>query len=290
MTGTPQLELLDFKHPRKPKKTKWRALSRWHQSTCVLTTESWSGLVSQPITLEATKVEPQDCRTALTMLPDDSMALQFAIGDDRFPSLIVFTRQQLHGLMADMLDMPGEEWPEVRRFTRAEESMLMVMFQAMADAISDAIPGPEATSCMYVEMFDKPHRTRLYAQVDDLFVAEIKITSRFGEDTAFWLLPRVETVELIGQELHDDETEDRKVHPHLISLAQRIEVDVVVELGRCDVSMSQVSNLSVGDILVLDQSIHRSLTAHVAGEEKWEGKPIRVGPRQGFEVVKVIAD
>lgn len=290
MTGTPQLELLDFKHPRKPKKTKWRALSRWHQSTCVLITESWNALLSKQITMEATIVEPMDCRAALQKLPDESMGLHFVLGANRFPSLMVFTRRQLHGVLADILDMPGEEWPEQRRFTRAEESMLSVMFQGLADAISDAIPGPEATSCMYVEMFDKPQRTRLYAQIDDLFLAEIKVTSRFGEETAYWLLPRVETVELIGHELHEEDPEERKVHPSLVSLAQRIEVDVVVELGKCDISMSQVTRLAAGDILVLDQSIHRPVTAQVAGESKWLGNPIRVGPRQGFEVVKVITD
>ena len=47
---------------------------------------------------------------------------------------------------------------------------------------------------------------------------------------------------------------------------------------------------TTGDVLVLDQSIHRPLTGYVAGEKKWVGKPVRVGPRQGYEVVEVLSD
>ena len=290
MTGPNQFELLDFKNPRKPKKTKWRALSKWHESMCVLVTESWNALLTQKITLSSTKVEPFQCRAALQQISQDRIGVHFDIASRRFPSLVVFSRRQLHGLLADIWDLPGEEWPEVRAFTPAEKSILDVMFQGMADAISEAIPGPEATSCVFVEMLDRPERTRLFTHVDEGFVGEIKMTSRFGEDTAYWFLPRIETEELIGQELHDEDMEDRKLHVHLASLAQRINVDVVVELGQCDVSMSQVSQLCVGDVLVLEQSIHRPLTAYVGGERKWLGKPLRVGPRQGFEVVQLITD
>ena len=290
MTETTQLQLLDFNHPRKPKITKWRALSKWHQSVCVLTAESWNALLSHPMTVTAAKIEPFQCRSALQQLPDDGVAVHFAVGADRFPSLVVFSRRQLHGVLADILSLPGDEWPETPKFTRAEESMLAVMFQGIADAVCEAIPGPEATSCVFVRMFDKPERTRLFAHVDEVFVGEITMRSRFGEESAYWLLPKMETEELIGKELHQDEIEDRGVHPNLVSLAQRINVDVVVELGQCDVTMSQVTQLAIGDVLVLDQPIHRPLTAYVSGQRKWLGQPLRVGPRQGFEIVQLISD
>lgn len=290
MTETTQLQLLDFNHPRKPRKTKWRALSRWHQSMCVLTSELWNALLSQPVTVSGANIEPLQYRSAVQQLPEDGIGVHFAIGSTKFPSLVVFSRRQLLGVLADILNIDGSAWPDVRSFTRAEQSMLVVMFQKIADSISDAIPGPEATPCSFLGTFDKPERTRLFAQVDEVFVCRIKIKSRFGDETAYWLLPRTETEQLIGEDLNEDEAEDRGVHPNLVSLAKRIHVDIVVELGQCDVSMSQVSQLSIGDVLVLDQPIHRPLTAYVSGEPKWLGQPLRIGSRQGFEVVQLISD
>jgi flagellar motor switch protein FliM len=290
MSETTQLQLLDFKHPRKPKKTKWRALARWHQSMCVLTTELWGALLTHETVVTAAKIEPFQCRSAFQQLPDDGFGVHFAVGASRFPSLFVFSRRQLHGLLADILNLEQTGWPEPRKFTRGEQSMLDLMFQRIADAISEAIPGPEATSCAFLGTFDKPERTRLFSQVDEVFVCELQIKSRFGTEPAYWLLPKTETEQLIGAELHEDEAEERGIHPGLASLAQRIQVDVVVELGHCDIAMSQVAQLAVGDVLVLDQPIHRPLTAYVSGERKWLGQPLRIGTRQGFEIGEMLAD
>lgn len=290
MTESTQLQLLDFNNPRKPQKKKWRALSKWHQSMCLLMTESWNVLLSQKMTVSPGSIEPNQCRTALQRFPDDAVGLHFTVGSTQFPSLMVFSRRQLQGVLADILNVEGDEWPEPKKFTRGEESMLHEMFRGIAEAISEAIPGPEATQCSYVGMFEKPERTRLFSQIEEVFVCEITVASRFGSETAFWLLPKMQTEQLIGEELHEDDVEDRGVHPNLVSLAHRIEVEIVVELGHCDISMSQVSQLSVGDVLILDQPIHRPLTATVAGERKWLGQPLRIGPRQGFEIVELISD
>jgi flagellar motor switch protein FliM len=290
MTDSDQVQLLDFSNPRKPKKTKWRVLSKWHQSMCMLMTEAWNVLLTQPMTIEPAKIEPFQCRRALFELPDNSVAIHLTIGTAQFPSVMVFSRRQLHGILADILNVAGESWPEAGKFTRAEESMLSVMFQDVARSISEAIPGPEATTCMFHGMFNNPERTRLFSAVEEVFVCEISAKSRFGDEPAFWLLPKKATEQLIGEELQEDEIEDRGIHPNLVSLAQRINVDVVVELGHCDITMSQVSQLAVGDVLVLDQPIHRPLTAYASGERKWLGQPLRIGSRQGFEVVQLISE
>ena len=186
--------------------------------------------------------------------------------------------------------MPGEEWPELRPFTPAELSILDVLMQGLATAIQDGIPGAEATPCEYVEIFEKPDRTRLFANVDEVFTSEIQITSRFGEETILWLLPKKETEHLLEDTQCPDDIEERPVNTKLIPLVHKVSTEIMVRLGGCRLTMSEISNLSVGDVLILDQSINRGLTGYVAGERKWMGKPVRVGPRQGYEVVDVVPD
>lgn len=255
-----------------------------------MTSEAWNALMPHEIKLTPAKIEPFQCKEALQRLPDNGIGIQFAIGPERFPSMVVFSDKLLHGVLANVLDLPGEEWPDVRAFTRAEESMLSVLFQGMANAISDGIPGPEATLCRYSGMSAKAQRTRVFALVDDLFVNDITVSSRYGEDQAVWLLPKKQTEELIGHELMDDDIEDRRIQPDMVSLAHKLSVDLVVELGKADVRMSQISQLSEGDVLILNQSIHRPLKAYVGGTAKMNGRPVRVGYRQGFEVADLIAE
>ena len=80
MTETAQLQLLDFNSPRKPRKQKWRALSKWHESMCVLSTESWNALLTQKMTIASAEIEPAQWRTALQKLPTDAVGLHFVIG------------------------------------------------------------------------------------------------------------------------------------------------------------------------------------------------------------------
>ncbi len=290
MADTASLQRLDFHSPRRPAKVEWRALAKWHQSICLLTTEAWNGLMPNEITLKAGSLNPANSRTAILDSPDEAYAAHLLMGPDRYPALVVFPTRVLHALLADILNLAGEEWPELRPFTRAELSILDVLMQGFAAAIRDGIPGAEATPCEYVELFEKPERTRLFANVAEVFSSEIQITSRFGDETLLWLLPKKETEHLLENTQSPDDIEERPINAKLIPLTHKVPTEIMIRLGRCKLTMSEISNLSEGDVLILDQSINRTLTGYVAGERKWMGKPVRVGPRQGYEVVEVVPD
>lgn len=290
MSEQEPLQRLDFHSPRRPAKIEWRALAKWHQSICLLTTEAWNGLMPNEIAMKAGSLKPANSRTAILDSPDEAYGAHFLVGPGRYPALVVFPTRQLHALLADVLNIPGEEWPEVKPFTRAELSILELLLQQLAAAISDGIPGAEATPCEYVELFEKPERTRLFAHVDEVFSSVIEVTSRFGEEQLLWLLPKKETEDLLEDTQCPEDIEERPVNPKLIPLTHKVPTEIMVRLGNCRLTMSQISNLTTGDVLVLDQSINRPLTGYVAGEKKWVGKPVRVGPRQGYEVVEVLSD
>lgn len=281
-------QLLDFTSPRRLRKEKWRALSKWHQNICLLTTEAWASLISHETVLSATRIEPFQRLEAVQRTPDDAVGVQLSIGPDQTPSLMIFSGKQLHGLLADVLDVPGTEWPTPAKFTPAEESILSVMFQRLASAVGDGIPGPEAIRCEFVSIVDRPRRTRLFSLIDELFVLEIGITSRFGEDTAFWMLPKKEVESLVGHEALEEEYDERPVQPAMIALTHRMPVTLVVELGTTNLSMAQMTQLGIGDVLVLDQSINRPIQACLAGTAKLTGRPVRVGIRQGFAVTEQV--
>ncbi len=63
---------------------------------------------------------------------------------------------------------------------------------------------------------------------------------------------------------------------------------MTVVLGTVELSLADLSRLSVGDVVILDQRVSEPLTAELAGQQKCAGWPGRVGTRQAFEVASFL--
>ncbi|HWL09044.1 MAG TPA: FliM/FliN family flagellar motor switch protein [Planctomicrobium sp.] len=288
MSQTVAPGILDFYSPRRPPSEALRQLSAWQSNVCDHVRDGWAGLLARQVKLIPNRIEPVQYHTALSQLPDDGLGIYFSVGESLFPSMMVFSSRQVQALLADLLDLPGNKWPAPARLTAAEDSVLELLFQKLAESIGDGWPGDTPLPCRFLETTTKPQRTRLFPVGAQLFAIHITVDSRFGQDSLTWLLLKEETERLVEDLLDPDAAEEQTTNPNLISLVERVPLDVVVELGRVELSMSQIHNMSVGDVLVLDQLVTRPLTAHVEGSTKWVGVPKRIGGRQAFEISQVI--
>lgn len=285
MTDSPRLSRLDFHDPRRLPELIWKALTSWQTEALTLAQEYWTSILAHPVSLSRVSSEPMFCGAALQAIPDPGLGVEIRIGRTPVTTLLGLSRRQVLGLVSDMLDMAGDEWPEDRELTSVEMSMVELALQRLADGIGDAWPGPQPISARLGPTIDRPRRTRLFNPDETLVVTRLNIESRFGTEECVWLLPQREFGELIEDEgAIASDVPDRAPDPNMISLAERIPVEVVVELGHAELTMNQVANLKEGDILVLDQPISRSLTASIGDQLKWTGVPRRVGSRQGFEI------
>lgn len=280
--------LLDFSTPRRPPTEALRQLSAWQSNVCSLTRDHWASLLSRPVGLTPGKIEPVQYYPAMQRLPETGLGVYFSIGESLLPSMMVFSARQVQALLADLLDLPGGKWPEPARLTAVEDSMLELLFQKLAESIGDGWPGDQALSCRFLETTYKPQRTRLFPVGSQLFALNITIDSRFGEDPVTWLMLKEETERFLLEQLGSEPADDSMSHPDLVALTERVPLDLVVELGKAELTMSQVAELSVGDVLVLSQLVSRPLIASLEGQAKWVGVPKRIGGRQAFEITQVI--
>lgn len=281
--------VLDFHSPRRPTTEAFRQLLAWQSAVCTHVQEGWAALLARPVTLQAGKIEPVQYHTALHRLPEDGLGIYFSVSDLLLPAMIVFSGRQVQGLVADLLDLPGDTWPEVKKLTSVEDAMLELLLQKLAEGIGEGWPASTSLKCRYLETTSKPQRTRLFPMGSALFCLRFKIQSRFGEDVCYWLMLKEETERLILDQLGEGAPEETNgPHPDLLALAERVPLDIVVQLGKAELTMSQIAALSVGDVLVLDQLVSRPLVAAIEGTPKWAGVPKRIGSRQALEVTHVV--
>ncbi len=290
MSETAPHPVLDFHSPRRPANEALRQLRLWQQSLCDHVRDGWASLLARPVRLVPDRIEPIQYFAAMQQLPEDGLGVYFSIGESLLPSMMVFSSRQIQGLLSDLLDLPGGKWPAPARLTEVEDSMLELLFHKLADAISEGWPGEDRIPCRFLETTNKPQRTRLFPIGAPLLLVRLTVDSRFGQDPLFWLLQKEETERTLSSQIETDANDDVMANADLVAITERIPLDVVVELGRVELTMSQAHDLAVGDVLILDQLVSRPLVASVEGTAKWIGSPCRIGSRQAFEIRQSLQD
>ena len=74
----------------------------------------------------------------------------------------------------------------------------------------------------------------------------------------------------------------------LLSRLRTAEVEVVVELGKRDITIQDLFKLSVGDVLPLGKEVTDLMTAKVQGVPKFLGRAGVLGANRAFQVEELI--
>lgn len=280
----------DFHDPRPLPPAMWKALTQWTNDSFHLTQEMWPQSLLSPVTLKVDGIDTLDLREALALIPQPALGVHLRIGSVGIPGILALSQRQGLGLLADMLGERNAEWPAARDLTDLEESLLGMLFQQLASAFSESWPGVKPVSCHFDSFLARPHRTRLFLPDATIIVARLGIQSRFGQENAFWLLPMDEAEQLLRLEGASADGPATGPSTILEDLALELPIGLVAELGRTQVKMSDIAALRAGDVLVLDQSISRSLPVYVGDKIKFRAHPGRVGSRQALVIESAIGD
>jgi flagellar motor switch protein FliM len=67
----------------------------------------------------------------------------------------------------------------------------------------------------------------------------------------------------------------------------RVHLPVSVNLGRAVLTMADIVDLRIGDVIVTDQDVHSALEMAVSGETLFEVRPGRIGSRMAAQVINI---
>ncbi|MCA9034209.1 MAG: FliM/FliN family flagellar motor switch protein [Planctomycetaceae bacterium] len=285
MTQSDAIFNVDFSAPRGLTGSANRALSSWQTTACSILKEIWQGLLGSEFDLNLGQLDSSVAQKAIRSLPDPGYAARLAIGEERFPAFVVFSAQTIQALVSDMLGTLGEEWPEVKPLTPAEASMVELLMGEVARSFSVAWPDVDPLQCFLQSVVSRPLRSRVFPPDEILARTRITLTLPLGTDEITLLFPRAGLASIGIVETDPQESAAQPATPQLRALAEKLPVTLIVELGRASLTLKQMNNLAVGDVLMLDQPVTAPLEASIGGKLQWLGHPCRMGPRQGFRVI-----
>lgn len=291
MTALGDVRPVDFRKPRHAMPSVPRPVAQWHERVGTLAGECWSKYLANTVTWSAAPSEVCSFSEAVSELPDPGFGMALTLGEPAATTLWVFEQSHILGLVADMLGMSEESPAEPRSLTVIEESMAQLLVAELAWAIGEAWPGRESIPCRVGDFERRPARSRIFAPGDTAFVSHFRLSGPNGTHECTWLVPQEALERIVTEEWPDGEMSTpvtAAVTEHLEQLAGTLAMTLSVRLGEAQLPMSQLADLQVGDVIVLDQPINRPIVAEVCGETKFLGFPGRIGPRQSFQVHEVL--
>src|SRR5262249_28760192 len=133
-----------------------------------------------------------------------------------------------------------------------------------------------------------PKWTRIFPPEDNVVVGTFAVKGTFGDSEWSLLLSHRQLLGQVALAAPGAERQKPAAGPpepaRLRALGEGLPVELVVVLGTVELTLADLTKLSAGDVVILNQRVSEPLTAYLAGEKKCKGWPGRVGSRQAFEI------
>jgi flagellar motor switch protein FliM len=198
-------------------------------------------------------------------------------------------------LIDRMLGGPGKPLDKVRSLTTIEQSLLDNVIKRFLDQVSlgwrDLLSFDPVVESREMD----PQFVQVIPSSEMVLVATFSITApgELEPGELCFCLPFISlenTISKLGNQFRFaamKRSQSAGQRRHLDRIIKQTTLEVTCELGTTELTIGEIMGLSVGDILVLDQSHDALLPGRVAGRERLLGRPGIIGRKAGYLVEEV---
>jgi flagellar motor switch protein FliM len=276
-------EPYDFRNPARRAGERERRLDQWLVAAAKASVLPWGKLLSFPANLESGRREEVLPEEWCSCLPESTLGLRVRLGEQKLVSLLVMPRTLALALLDGLMGDSVAGMPTDVALTPVEESLLghlseMLLLRPLRETWPGLNPLVLRAGGQEVNL----RTTRLFSSTEPVYVCTFRVTGPFGELDWCWLLPRGDWLSgILPPPPRSAEAAERD---RVEKLVRDFPVDLSVQLGSAEVSLSQLASLAPGDLILLDQPAGETLTAKVAGVPKFRVRPGVAGQRQAVQI------
>jgi flagellar motor switch protein FliM len=223
---------------------------------------------------------------ALSRLSDTMLGYKVAFAGEPPTMLFIWPRPLALALVAGLLGETPAALPEDRELSTVELSLFEYLMQNLPIVIlQETWSSARPLRLTLSEREPSPRWTRLFVKAEQVLQCNMTLRGSFGEQEWYWIAPYQALHELVNLPAEDEPALIQQDAPRkLETLVRDLPIEVIVELGVAELSLSQLAGLAPGDVLILNQRVSEPLTVRVDNRPKFRGWPGRVGSRQSFQI------
>jgi len=288
-----QVTLYDFKRPNRVSKEQLRAFRGVHDKMARSLASQISSIMRSIVEIQLHSVDQMTYGEFLMSLPNPTSFNVFSIKPLEGSGVIEINPSIAFPMLDRLLGGKGEPFDASREFSDIELSLFETILRVMMSTLKEAW-GPVMDVYPAIESKESsPNVVQIVAQneIVVMVVMEIIIGHSSGMMNICYPVIALEPVlpKLASRDLMLNETSSKKSrNTELQVLLGGAKVDVEANLGNADLTMADILEIKVGDVLRLSSAADDIVTVSVDGKERFKGEIGLRRFRKSINITEVI--
>ena len=288
-----QVTLYDFKRPNRVSKEQLRAFRGVHDKMARSLASQISSIMRSIVEIQLHSVDQMTYGEFLMSLPNPTSFNVFSVKPLEGSGVIEINPSIAFPMLDRLLGGKGEPFDASREFSDIELSLFETILRVMMSTLKEAW-GPVMDIYPNIESKESsPNVVQIVAQneIVVMVVMEIIIGHSSGMMNICYPVIALEPVlpKLASRDLMLNETSSKKSrNTELQVLLGGAKVDVEANLGNADLTMADILELKIGDVLRLSSAADDVVTVSVDGKERFKGEIGLRRFRKSIQIIEVI--
>jgi flagellar motor switch protein FliM len=288
-----QVTLYDFKRPNRVSKEQLRAFRGVHDKMARSLASQISSIMRSIVEIQLHSVDQMTYGEFLMSLPNPTSFNVFSMKPLEGSGVIEINPSIAFPMLDRLLGGKGEPFDSTREFSDIELSLFETILRVMMSTLKEAW-GPVMDVYPTIESKESsPNVVQIVAQneIVVMVVMEIIIGHSSGMMNICYPVISLEPVlpKLASRDLMLNETSSKKSrNTELKVLLGGAKVNIEAILGEANLSMSEILDLKIGDVLRLSSPADDIVTVSVDGKDRFKGEIGLRRFRKSINVIEII--
>lgn len=289
------VKLYDFRRPDKLSKDQVRTLHLIHQNLARLIASALSAKARVVVQASLTAIEQRLYREYIDQVTEPS-ALSVVAMDPLPGKAIIEMSMDIGYLIIDrLLGGPGKPMPRGRTTTEIEVTLLKSIVTSLLFALSETWDGIIAFQPRLEDTTINPQFVQIALPTDVVAVVSFEVRLMGVTGTVNLciphtvlepIIPQLSTEMLLSRKIENTTDQVSAISSHL----SNVEIPVSVRLGDARITVNELLELDVGDVLTLEASVNSQLTVTVEGKPKFHARPGSVSSHYAVQITEVLEE
>jgi len=291
-----KIRVYDFKRPNKFSKDQIHSLQNIHENYCRILTNYFSGQLHSVIESKVLSIEQITYDEFIRSLPNPTVLGLFSLNPLEGTVLMEVSPTLAFTVVDRLLGGQGQGAEKNRELTEIERTIIEHRLSQIVELSEEAWSEVYELKPRFVSMETNPQFTQIVApnEMTVLITIEVKIGEEVGMINVCMpylvlepILDKLSTFFLFS-------TQARVTSPEQISVIRRkiewAKVEMVAFLGHSEILVGDLLELSIGDVIPLNQPVNDTLPIYVGEFMKFKSIPGLHGDHLAVQITEVVKE